>query len=177
MAAAKKRTLTQSKPRGTEVTLDGTDNVVIAYKRDMLGMVYNDVYATGFSLCDDGAATSRNAGSNPSSLTADVPQLGAVFTASVDLTTSGHSLAGLIGYFSPASIPLPGGQVLLVNVFDPGGEVFGLGLGGGNPATFSLSVPNDPSLCGASVSTQAIHVGGVTPFALSNAVDLVIGAI
>lgn len=153
----------------------GAENFFVVTLNDALGS--NNVYVTGFSLCDDGASVVRNAGSNPASLTADVPQLGGTWNASVDLGLTGHGFAGLVGFASPANIPLPGGQVLLTNALDPGGELFGLPLAGGSPATFSLVVPNDPALCGTSLTAQAVHVTAVTPFALSNAVDLVVGAL
>jgi len=42
-------------------------------------------------------------------------------------------------------------------------------------ATFDAPVPGDPSLAGFELSTQAVHLGGIQPFALSNARDLVVG--
>ena len=44
-----------------------------------------------------------------------------------------------------------------------------------SPANFELPIPNDVSLCGFALSTQAAHFGGVTPFALSNALDVTLG--
>ena len=41
--------------------------------------------------------------------------------------------------------------------------------------SWTKSIPNDPSLAGFAVYTQAVHVVGVDPFALSNAMDLVVG--
>ena len=38
-----------------------------------------------------------------------------------------------------------------------------------------LAIPNDSSLSGVEVYTQAAHFGGVVPFALGNALDLVLG--
>ena len=65
---------------------------------------------------------------------------------------------------------------MLVNVADPAGEQLGLALTAGPVALFHLSVPNDSALCGIAVYSQAIHVGGVSPFALSNAYDMTIGS-
>ena len=53
--------------------------------------------------------------------------------------------------------------------------MFALPLKPGPIASWSAPVPNDPSLAGIVVYTQAVHVFGVTPFALSNAQDLVLG--
>ena len=150
-------------------------NVAVVFFDDRNGT--NEVFVGGFSVCDDGAVTVRDAGSNPSSLRGDVPRLGADWNASVDLSTSGHGFAALFGYATPANLPLPGGQTLLVNAADPGGELFGLGVAGGSTAAFVLTVPNEPRLCGISLSAQALHFGSVTPFALSNALDLVVSAL
>jgi len=118
------------------------------------------------------SATYRNAGSNPSSYAAVPPLLGGTFTATVDLTTTGHTYAKLIGFRRPGEITLAGGQVLLVDPTSPGGV---LPLVPGPLAVFHVAVPSDPGLCGLRLSTQAVHLGGVTPFALSNAQDLVVG--
>ena len=50
-----------------------------------------------------------------------------------------------------------------------------LGLAVGSVATFSISIPPDSAYCGHEICTQAAHVGGVVPFALSNAQDLLLG--
>ena len=65
--------------------------------------------------------------------------------------------------------------MVLVNIADPGGELLAQPLMPGPMAVFNIPVPNDISFCSLSLSTQAIHIGGVQPFALSNAQDLVIG--
>ena len=117
------------------------------------------------------SATFRNAGSNPVSYTADAPALGTVWVASVDLTTTGHSLAEVQGYTSPVTATLGGGQVLLVG----GPRIFKLPLKTGPLATWAVMIPNDCALAGVTLYTQAIHVGGVAPFALSNSQDLLIG--
>ncbi|MFT5291913.1 MAG: plastocyanin [Planctomycetota bacterium] len=122
------------------------------------------------------SGTSRNAGANPASLVlVNPPQIGGNFVASQDLTTTGHSLAAIVAYASPLNFPLGGGQVILVNVLDPNGELFGQALQSGPVATWNLAVPSDPALCGFRISAQGIHIGGVQPFALSNALDLVVG--
>jgi len=133
--------------------------------------------ASGFSLCDDGGVVVRNAGTNPSSLQAGAAILGATWTATVDLSLTGHALATLVAFLTPAQFPLPGGQTVLVNPFDPSGEILQLAPAGGSPATFQVPVPNLPSVCGLTVSAQAVHFGGVTPFALSNALDVTAAAL
>ena len=122
------------------------------------------------------SATFRNAGSNPASYTATPPVLGAEFTGTVDLGgTSGHSLATLLGFATPLTFTLNGGQVLLVNFADPSGELLHQPVLPGPVAIFKALVPNDTSFCSFRLSTQALHIGGVQPFALSNAQDLVVG--
>ncbi len=125
---------------------------------------------------DVAAAVYRNAVSNPASYVATPPILGGTFTGTVDLAgTTGHFIAALFGYATPLTLTLNGGQVLLVNVADPIGELLGQPLQFGPVAVFDIPVPNNVALCGFSLSTQALHVGGVVPFALSNAWDLVVG--
>ncbi len=121
------------------------------------------------------SATARNAGANPASLSASAPVLGSAWSATVDLATSGHAFAQLLGYETPLQAGLAGGQTLLINVADPAGELLGFGLVGGPLAVFGAAVPPDPSMAGRCLSVQAIHALGAVPFALSNAVDLVVG--
>ena len=42
-------------------------------------------------------------------------------------------------------------------------------------AAFSVPIPADPALAGFRTYTQAMHFFAVQPFALSNALDLVLG--
>jgi len=114
--------------------------------------------------------TFRNAGANPASYTASPAALGSTWTASVDLSLTGHTSAQVLGYDSPAQVTLGRGQVLLVG----GTKVFSLPLRTA-PATWSVPIPVDPAIVGFTLNTQAAHVFGVTPFALSNAQDLTIG--
>jgi hypothetical protein len=58
------------------------------------------------------------------------------------------------------------------------GEIFtgtGIGPAVGPVAVFDLPVPAALTLCNITCCSQAIHFGGVAPFALSNARDLSIG--
>ena len=122
------------------------------------------------------SVTPRNAGANPSSLTSDPPVLGTTVASTVDVGgTTGHPLAGVVAYLTPLTLTLSGGQVLLVNVLDPGGELAGFGVVPGPQAVFQIDLPDDPGLCGLEVSQQAVHLGGGLAFALSNALDLVLG--
>lgn len=126
------------------------------------------------SSCNTGAAAvARNAGANPASYAAELPVLGSTWSASVDLTTTGHNLAVLLAYDSPTDQTLPGGQhVLCAN--GGSGQLLHL-VAAGPLATFSAAVPNDAALCGVTLCSQAVHFGGVQPFALSNAIDLTVG--
>jgi hypothetical protein len=63
----------------------------------------------------------------------------------------------------------------LVNIGDPNGEFLGWPVDIGPVATFDIPVPPDISFAGLQLYTQAIHIGHVPPFALSNAQDLVLG--
>ena len=134
----------------------------------MVGSVTVDVPAGGVS---------RNAGSNPTSLTlVSPPVIGALFVATQDLSLTGHSLGGLVGFAGPLTFPLAGGQTILVDVTNPAGELLGQGLQAGPLVNWQLAVPSDPALCGFTLSVQGLHLGGVTPFALSNALDLTVGS-
>lgn len=151
-----------------------TGNVVICWLTDAEGP--NRARAGGFSLCGPATAQQRNAGSNPDVLRSGPSILGTTWTASIDMTVTGHALATVIGYVGSLNMTLPGGQVLLTNALDPGGELLGRAPQSGPLASFSLAIPNEPALCDTNVSVQGVLVGTVSPFALSNAVDLVVGA-
>jgi len=125
--------------------------------------------------CAPASATFRNAGTNPTSFTLAAPVVGGPFDATVDLTTTGHSLAALLATTDAGALLLPSGQTLLLA--DPGaqGELLGLDLRAGPVASWNLTVPATAALCGFAASLQAVHLGGVVPFALSNAQDVVFG--
>ncbi len=127
------------------------------------------------SSCQVAAAVAtRNSGSNPQSYEAGLAVLGSTWTATVDLTTTGHSFAVLFAFDGAADLTLNGGQHLLCANLGGHGKLVRL-VQPGPVATFSFAVPNSASLCGFSLCTQAAHLGGVVPFALSNAQDLVLG--
>ena len=107
----------------------------------------------------------------PSLDSSPTARLGATFLASVDLSTSGHAFARLVAYSTAADVALPGGQRLLCG----GARLGSTPLVPGPLASFALPLPASTSLCGLALTTQAVHLGAVTPFALSNAQDLVLG--
>ena len=167
-----------------QVITDLADNVRMALALDVDSDGDLDVASASYG--DDtiawyenaaAAAVSRSAGSNPQSLTpTDDPILGADFTVEVDLAgTTGHSLAQLFGFASALTFTLGGGQVLLIDPADPAGELTGMPIGVGPVATFPLPLPTDLALAGYRVSLQAVHLWGVWPYALSNALDLTLG--
>jgi hypothetical protein len=116
------------------------------------------------------SAAFRNAGSNPASYACNAPVLGGNWAGTVDLSTTGHSSAYLVAFRAQSSSTLPQGQVLLGS-----GRIARLGPVTGPLATFSFGVPNSLALCGFHFTTQALQLGTVSPFALSNAMDLVVG--
>ena len=101
--------------------------------------------------------------------------MGTTFVGTVDLSLTGHNLALILGYETPFSFTLGDGQVILVNVTDPMGEIFGFPVMPGPTAMFTANIPTDTSVCGFTIASQAVHLGGVLPFALSNAQDLTVG--
>jgi len=128
------------------------------------------------NVIHEATARFRNAGSNPASYVTTLPLLGETLVGTVDLAgTSGHNIAWLVGYAAPLSMTLPGGQVLLVDIFHSWGELLGQPALYGPTATFYFDIPGDPALYGFPFSAQALQIGGVVPWVLSNAWDFVIG--
>jgi len=116
--------------------------------------------------------TFRNAGSNPASYVAQPVSLGASWDATVNVAATAHTHATVLGYTGSQTFALPGGQVLLVG----GAKLFQLPLQAGPTAAWSISIPSDPALVGMTFHTQAAHLFGASPFALTNAQDLYVGA-
>jgi hypothetical protein len=167
---------------GTSGTLSASGILTAQQVQDVLnGLSYVNVHTTAHptgeirgQICELASATFRNSGANPASYTSNTPVLGQVFTGSVDLTTTGHNFAFLFGFDTQIDFGLAGGQRLLC--IDGGsGEFLAQALTAGPIAVFNVNVPNDVNLCGFEVCTQALHIGGVIPYALSNAQDLVAG--
>jgi hypothetical protein len=117
----------------------------------------------------------RNAGANPASYSAMPAILGATWTATCDLSTTGHALAIFFAFDSPILFTFPNGQTLLCFDLLGSGELLGTPIVAGPFASLSLPVPNDLTLCGLNVYSQVVHFGAVAPFALSNAQDLTLG--
>lgn len=120
------------------------------------------------------SVTSFTFGANPTSYFATPAVLGEPWYGSVATTLTGHSFALVFGFDTPALLPLPGGQVLLASD-GGGGELLGLAAQPGPLATFSFVAPLQLALIGKTLYTQALHFGGVTPFALSNRQALKVG--
>jgi hypothetical protein len=154
---------------GSAVAMIGEEGVLLG--ASLLGGAFSTEGAAYVFARRTASSTFRSAGANPASYSASSPILGQPWIATVDLTTTGHSHAQVIGHTSAASVTQPGGQVLLIG----GPRVFQLPLTAGPIASWSSALPPDPSLAGVSLSTQAWHVSGTSPFALSNAQDLVVG--
>lgn len=119
----------------------------------------------------------RPGGANPSSYVATPGVFGGVLSGACDLSTTGHSMASFFAFESATQVTLGGGQTLLCQDLGSGEMLTGVGLGplAGPMATFNVPVPLDTSLCGTTLYSQAVHIGGVVPFALSNAQDIQLG--
>jgi hypothetical protein len=134
-----------------------------------------------WTLAVAGVESSNPGNVNPDSLTVGgsrqgLPVFGETLDFHVDVSgTTGHAMSTVIGFFGGWNETLVGGQVLLVDLTHQSGEVFGFPLQNGDFSATGIPVGNDPSLCGAEVHVQAIHLFGVQPFALSNAQVLTVG--
>jgi len=125
------------------------------------------------SSCQQPAlSVARNAGSNPASLDSNLPILGSTWTATVDLTLSGHTSAFLFGASQPTDVPLGMGRHLLCN--STNGFTY-QAVQPGPLAEFSIAIPLDAALCGRTFCMQAAHFGGLPGYVLSNALDLTLG--
>jgi len=139
------------------------------------GVGGRDAWLARYEVCTVASVTTRNAGTNPASLsTSTLPLLGTTFIAEVDLTTSGHDLAVLYAFDGAVDVTWRNGQRILIGDLYGHGMLF-RGIQLGPLASFSLALPVDPLLCGFSCSLQAVHTGTIVPFVLSNALDLVLG--
>ncbi len=174
-------------PGGTSGQVSGFALLNAGQIADLLaGQVYFDIHSAAHpdtgelrgQVCRRALAASRNAGANPSSYLCLPPAFGGTFVAAVDLATTGHAFALLFAFAAPADVALPGGQHLLCLDTLGAGELLGgagLGPAAGPLAIFQAPVPASLALCNLTLSSQAIHFGGVQPFALSNAQDLSLG--
>jgi hypothetical protein len=135
------------------------------------------VYA--FDLGYPPAVRTRNFPPNPLSYTAAPTVIGGTFTATVDNALAGQATSLLFAFDSYRGVILGGGQVLLCIDLHGNGELFtGANLAPSSSAagvdSYSLAVPDAPSLIGFAFFSQAIQFGN-PPFDLSNAQDLTIG--
>ena len=171
---------------GTSGSITGSGTLTPAQVTAMQGgLHYINIHTMTFGageirgqICDSGATAFRNSGANPASYTCAPLIFGGSLSATVDLTTTGHSFAVLFGFDTAVDVGLASGQRLLCLDVGGSGEIFdgdGLGPIAGPSAVFTAPVPFDLSLCNFSFCSQAIHLGGVMPFALSNAQDLTLG--
>jgi hypothetical protein len=123
------------------------------------------------STCPQATAVARHAPANVPCYTATPPVLGTRFRAEVDLTLSGDDTAFVISSLLPTSVVLPSGQTILSAL----SQASFLPPRSGPRATWELRVPNDPSLAGIQITTQAVMLGGAPGINLSNAMDLTFG--
>ena len=155
----------------------GDTRFVIGAPYELLTSTAGSAHVVSLDFCPPAAsAVVRNAGTNPQSYSAAAPVLGDTWVATVDLATTGHTFALIFGFSNPFQFTLGGGQTLLAIDGTMSGEVLGFQPQAGPLATFMVDVPPHPIYCGTNLYTQAIHYGGVTPFALSNAVDIELGS-
>lgn len=123
--------------------------------------------------CAIATVTTRNAGSNVQSYVAGPPLIGQSWHGTVDVQSTGHTMAGLFGFAASATVPL-GSQMLLVDTSLP--PIIALPAAAGPNASFQLTIPSNYSMCGAVIYTQAVHYGGAAGFVLTDAQDLTLGA-
>ena len=136
----------------------------------------NEAYHAFQVVCDSTPDVQPfSAAPNPDSFTSTMITLGSVFVMSVDLGTTGHSQALPFGFDTPVDVTLSGGQRLLCIDGGGSGEILGFTPQAGPAPNWFGSAPNESYLCGYVFSMQAIHFGGVAPFALSNALDVTVG--
>ena len=77
-------------------------------------------------------------------------------------------------YLAPAEVPF-GTDFVLVDLFAAPGNLLKAGLKLGPIAQLSPTIPNDPSLCGVALFSQALHLDLTLPLRLTNSVDVYIG--
>jgi len=117
-----------------------------------------DLDVPGIAACSWYCGTGANGSSNGYAITGP-PVLGGGFEVSVEGCSAGNVGALLVAYSAPLTFPSGWGEIL-VDITDPNGELLGMPSRLGDPALFSLFVPNDPGLFGLPFFTQAASFGG-----------------
>ncbi len=151
-----------------ELTYDSSNgNFASVWLSDDLGT--NNAFVGGVSY---GAANvSTRIGGNPNIYTSNAPVLGETWEIEIDLTGQpGYTLAIVVAFSSPASVPLVNRGTLLVG----GLNLLDTGLLPGPVASLSAPIPYEPCLVGQTVFTQAAIFGG-GPYLFTNAQDLTVG--
>jgi hypothetical protein len=130
-------------------------------------------FTASFTLTLQPAATAvaRGAFGNPNSYTCSAPLLGQTWNAAVDVSQTGHGFAMVFASLSPAHLPIASGFTVLLG----GPVVEFLPITAGPQAAYSMVLPATPSLAGAMVFTQALHLGTNPVLKLSNSRDLTLG--
>lgn len=118
------------------------------------------------------ATTRSGAGNLNSALFATPPRLGQQASINVVTFNTGYSLAMVVGFLGAASQPF-NGYTLLIDLQSP--QVLEMPLlANSTVCAWTYAVPNAPAFAGLPIKTQALLLGQT--FAMSNAVDLVIGS-
>ena len=128
-------------------------------------------FDTAIGCPPSASVTSRTGIDNINTYTADPPVIGTTMNMTVS-DTMGYPTATFLGFMRPAhtNVSFITGTILI----QTGGLVwFNSGPIHGPVATYSLPVPNIPSLCGVTVYSQVLLSGA--GLALTNAQDLHVG--
>jgi hypothetical protein len=116
------------------------------------------------------SAVRTGAGNLNTAYSCTAPRLGQTSSAVVVLFGTPYSLASVYGYTGAATLPFQGFTILIDT---SSAFVLQLPFAGGLTAVWNFGVPNAASLAGLPIKTQALLLGST--FALTNAVDLVVG--
>jgi len=117
------------------------------------------------------ATVRTGTGNLNTSLTATAPRLGTIAMTTIITFASGLPMAGVYGFIGAANLPF-NGYTILLDLSTP--QIMALPLQvNATACTWTWTVPNDPTLAGLPIKTQGLLLG--SSFALTNAVDLVVG--
>lgn len=117
------------------------------------------------------AIARQGTGNLNSSLIAGAPRIGTNATTSVITFNTGFQVAAVYGFLGAATLPF-NGYTILIDTASP--QIMNLPILV-NPTicSWSWAVPNNQALAGLPIKTQGLLIG--TSFALTNAMDLVVG--